>query len=128
VGFYRFRFLLKQANGKLCAAILSGGLDAFTPTIRSLEIINSTIDGISLQATVDVDNPTEYSAVVPFIDVNILANNTLLGHIRVSNLELNRGLNQNLTAIADWAPKSGKRGKAIGRELVSQWISGTFQR
>jgi len=124
VGLCHFRFLLTQANRKLGAAILGGGFDSFTPTVRSLTITNSTANSLSLEATVDVDNPTEYSAVVPFVDVNILVNNTLLGHVRASNLELHHGVNQNLTALADWSPKSGKRGRATGRELLSQWISG----
>lgn len=127
MGLCHFRFLLTQANRKLGAAILGGGFDSFTPTVRSLTITNSTANSLTLEATVDVDNPTEYSAVVPFVDVNILVNNTLLGHVRASNLELHHGVNQNLTALADWSPKSGKRGRAIGRELLSQWISGMFQ-
>ena len=105
---------------------MNGGLDTFKPTVRSLEVTNTTADGITIEATVDVDNPTEYSAIVPYIDVNILANNTLLGHVTARNLELRHGSNQNLTATAVWEPGSGERGKAIGRQLLSQWISGTF--
>jgi hypothetical protein len=123
VGLCHFHFHRTQANGELCAAFLNGGLDAFSPTVKSLTITNTSSNGISLEAVVDIDNPTEYSAVVPFVDVNILFNNTKLGHVTAKGLEFNKGTNQNLSAIAQWGPVSDK-GKAIGRELLSQWISG----
>jgi len=121
VGSY-FHFLHTQANQELRAAMIDGGLDTFTPTIKSLSITNTSLDSMSVQAIVDIDNPTNYSANVPFADVNIMANGTHLGHAIVRNLELRHGLNQNLTMEAVWAPDS--KGKIVGAELLSQWLSG----
>lgn len=76
-----------------------------------------------VEAVVDIDNPTNYSAVIPYADVNILSNGSYVGHTTVRNLQINQGTNINVTATAEWAPK-GAAAKAIGIELLSQWISG----
>jgi hypothetical protein len=104
--------------------MLSGGLDTLMPTIKSLRVTNSTPNAMSLETTIDVENPTEYSAIIPFADVKITVNNTILGHIAVRNLNVSEGLNRNLTVIAEYAPMSGEKGRKTGRELLSQWISG----
>jgi hypothetical protein len=124
VGFYHFRFLQPQANPKLRAAILGDGLDGLKPTIKSLSITNTTSGSMKLVAVADIENPTVYSATIPFADVKILANNTLLGHVTARKLELHKGVNQNLSISATWEP--GDAGRRVGAELLSQWISGMF--
>ena len=71
-------------------------------------------------------NPTEYSATVPFIDINISVNDTILGHATARDVSVVPGPNQDLAVIAVWDPShhSGKKGAHVGRELLSQYISG----
>jgi hypothetical protein len=95
------------------------------PVIKNLEIISTTPDSLLIRTTVDVTNPSNYSATVPFADVHILVNNTLLGHATVRDLVVVPGLNKNLTAEAEWSP--GKDGRSFGSELLSQYISGLCQ-
>jgi len=78
---------------------------------------------MAVEAVVDIENPTDYSANVPFADVNIIANGSFLGHATIRDLELRHGMNRNLTMVAVWAPKSAKD-KKVGSELLSQWLSG----
>jgi len=107
----------------LCVAFANNNLDSLKPKIKSLSIFNATRDGMFLEAVVDIENPTNYSAVIPYADVNILANGSYVGHTTVENLSIYHGPNINVTARAQWAPKDAAA-KAIGRELLSQWISG----
>ena len=43
-----------------------------------MSIIETTKDAITLEASVSFNNPTEYSAMVPFADINILSNGTYM--------------------------------------------------
>jgi hypothetical protein len=86
--------------------------------------VSTTPDSISLTVNVDINNPSNYSAVIPYVNVHILVNDTLLGEATVRNLTVVPGLNSNLSAAAEWAP-IGKHGRHVGRELISQFISGT---
>lgn len=74
-------------------------------------------------------NPTEYSATVPFIDINISVNDTILGHATARDVSVVPGPNHDLAVIAVWDPshKSGKKGAHIGSELLSQYISGMHE-
>lgn len=69
-------------------------------------------------------NPTNYSATVPYIDLNILTNNTFLGHAIARNLTVLPGQNDNLPVTAVWSPTSSPASAAMGREFLSQYISG----
>ncbi len=83
---------------------------------------------MTIQATVNFSNPTDYSAYIPFVRVNILNNDTVLGHMTVKDLNFVPGLNKDVVAEAFWNPLGlgGKGGQKIGRELLSQYISGEF--
>lgn len=71
-------------------------------------------------------NPTEYSAKVPFVDVLILVNGTTLGHATARNIVVVPGVNIKIPIRAVWQPykSSGIDGVAMGRELLSQYVSG----
>ena len=82
---------------------------------------------MTLQGKVNLTNPTQYSATIPYVDINILANDTILGHATVRNVKIVPGNNTNVTVQAVWDPAArGPEGAAIGRELLSQYISGTL--
>ncbi|KAB8621896.1 hypothetical protein FH972_026007 [Carpinus fangiana] len=94
--------------------------------IGNLKITESTPSSLSITAAVNFTNPTKYTATVPYADIHILANDTVLGHGTVRNLFLVPGNNTNAQFSAVWSPSAvdGKKGTKIGRELLSQFISG----
>jgi hypothetical protein len=71
-------------------------------------------------------NPTEYSANVPYVNINILNNKTILGYAVAKDISVKPGRNQNVLIKALWDPSTlgGRNGTIIGRELLSQYISG----
>ncbi|KAL8905898.1 MAG: hypothetical protein Q9171_006497 [Xanthocarpia ochracea] len=114
------------ATGKVYVKPISGGNTTFSPEVGALEILETSKTALTIRAKVNVTNPTEYSATVPFIDINISVNDTVLGHATARDVSVVPGPNQNLAVTAVWNPshQSGKKGAHIGRELLSQYISG----
>lgn len=115
------------AEGKVHVKPISrGGFSDLNPQIGSLEILKTTTSSLQIQAKANITNPTEYSAKIPFININILNNDTILGHVIARDLHIVPGDNTNLVAIAVWNPSvaSGARGGEVGRDLLSQYISG----
>lgn len=107
------------------AAIPSGSLNGLTPQIGDIEILDTTQDAINLQAVVNITNPTEYAAHIPFISVHVLCNDTLIGIASAKNLNVIAGNNTNLVVYATWDPSlSGERGIETGRNLLSEFVSG----
>jgi len=101
------------------------GFPSFNHSVGDLRIVNSTETTLTLQAKVNFTNPTQYSATIPYVDINILTNNTVLGHATVRNVKIVPGNNTNITVQAVWEPSAqGPEGATIGRELLSQYISG----
>jgi len=62
------------------------------------------------------------------MNINLLSNGTIVGQVTVRNISIVPGSNDNLMAEALWDPvtSSGRAGLDQGRELLSQYISGTF--
>ena len=98
------------------------------PKIGSLQILETTKSTLLLEAKINITNPTEYSATVPYVNVNFLNNGTILGHATARDVSVMPGQNHNIVVQALWNPmtQSGKKGADVGRELLSQYISGTF--
>lgn len=107
-------------------AISGGHLAGFSPKIGSLEIMDTTASTLTIQARMNVTNPTEYSATVPYVNINLLSNGTMLGHATAKNISVVPGQNHDIRVTALWDPKapSGEKGLKVGRELLSQYISG----
>lgn len=73
----------------------------------------------------NITNPTEYTAHIPFIGIHILCNDTVVGIARAENLDITAGNNTNLVVGAKWEPSlSGEQGIQIGRDLISEFVSG----
>lgn len=92
----------------------------------NLSIVDTSRTSLTLQAHVNFTNPTNYSATVPYFNINVLVNNTLMGRATVDEAVVRPGNNTNLAVTIRWDPftLSGRKGKDIGRELLSQYISG----
>lgn len=101
-------------------------MTSFSPEVGGLEILDTTETSLTIGAKVNITNPTDYAASVPYIDINISVNNTILGHATARDVSIVPGPNYNLAAEAVWDPftVSGKKGKHTGSELLSQYISG----
>ncbi|KAI9731771.1 MAG: hypothetical protein M1834_004560 [Cirrosporium novae-zelandiae] len=124
------------AEGKVPVHPMTGGgkgghkgSDLFkflNPHVNSLEILETTRTSILLQAQLNLSNPTPYTATVPYASINFLNNNTILGHATVKNLDLKQGNNTDVTVQILWDPRklSGDKGVQVGRDFISQYISG----
>jgi hypothetical protein len=97
----------------------------FSPVVKGITITNTTTDSLTIQSTVDLNNPTDYSASVPYADVYVFCNGSYVGNVTATKLTIKHGVNSNITVSATWSPK-GLEAKSIGRELLSQWISGKY--
>ncbi|KAM3420762.1 hypothetical protein BST61_g4010 [Cercospora zeina] len=102
---------------------LIGGLN---PKITDLNIVNTTKSSLTILAGANITNPTNYTATIPYIDIHIIKNGSLLGHATASNISITTGLNVGLSVEAVYAPidVGGPEARAVGRELISQYISG----
>ncbi|KAH9881203.1 hypothetical protein J1614_001698 [Plenodomus biglobosus] len=102
-----------------------GKLSGVNLKIGNLSIVDTSPTSITLQAHVNLTNPTNYSATVPYFDINILVNGTHLGHATARDIELHPGNNTNLLISAVWDPftSGGAKGKEVGAELLSQYVS-----
>lgn len=107
-------------------AIKRGGVGSFAPKIGNLQILDTGKTSLTLTALVNFTNPTEYSATVPFVDINILTNDTLLGHATAKDIRVVPGNNTNILVTAVWDPRTlgGEEGHQVGVEFLSQYISG----
>ncbi|ETS78838.1 hypothetical protein PFICI_08691 [Pestalotiopsis fici W106-1] len=116
------------AEGKIPVKPLSGGKDSLAqlvPKVRSLKILDTSATSITLQALVNITNPTPYTASVPYFDVHVMSNNTVLGRATVEHVDVVKGVNSEILVTAKWEPSaSGSHGRHVGRELVSQYLSG----
>ena len=104
-------------------AISGGNLTSFSPQVGSLEILETTRSTILLQAKVNITNPTEYSATVPYVNIQMLNNGSVLGNATAEGVSVVPGPNNDIVVKALWKP-DGKRGVKVGRELLSQYVSG----
>lgn len=88
-------------------------------------ILDSTPDSLRLQALVNITNPTPYSAHIPYVNVHILCNGSVIGEVSAEDLEIVTGDNTDLVATAKWKPSmSGEKGMELARNLISQYLSG----
>ncbi|KAK5138346.1 hypothetical protein LTR08_003407 [Meristemomyces frigidus] len=99
---------------------------SFRPRIFDLQILHTTRTSLTLTALVNLTNPTDYAASVPYLDILITTNGSVLGHATVRNLHLAPGENSFMPVTAVWDPaaRGGAEGVGVGRELLSQYISG----
>lgn len=99
---------------------------SFRPKVGDLQILSTAKGSITLGAVVNFTNPTEYTATVPYVDIHIGVNGTLLGHATAENVKVVPGENVGLPVTAVWFPAEygGEEGPVVGKELLSQYISG----
>ena len=107
------------------AALGNDLLGSAAPQVGAVEITDTSPTSISLRASVNITNPTPYSAHIPFISIYIENNGTTLGEARAENIHVKPGNNTNLAVSATWNPSmGGERGIQRGRDLLSEYLSG----
>ncbi|KAI1499801.1 hypothetical protein F5X99DRAFT_388622 [Biscogniauxia marginata] len=120
--------ILKEipAEGKVPVKPLpKGTLSNINPRVGSLKVLDTSVDTITLQALVNITNPTPYTAHVPFVNVHVLKNGSVIGDATIEDVDIAKGLNTNMVVTAKWNPSiGGIIGRQVGRELISQYISG----
>lgn len=81
---------------------------------------------VHFEALVNITNPTEYFATVPYVNIKLLSNGTHLGYAVAETIKVAPGENDNIPIHFTWNPlgSSGKAGIRQGRELLSRYISG----
>jgi hypothetical protein len=98
--------------------------------VGNLSIVDTSPSGMTLQAHVNFTNPTNYSATVPYFNINLLVNGTVIGQGITKDITVHPGNNTNVVVQAIWDPytNGGLEGRLIAREFLSQFISGTYIR
>ena len=101
-------------------------MGGISPKIGNLTIQDTSPTSITLGALVNFTNPTKYSATVPYFNINILVNGTVLGQAIAEDVVVVPGNNTNIPIKAVYDPftNSGMAGKEMGKQLISQYISG----
>lgn len=92
----------------------------------NLTIIDTTLTSITIGALVNLTNPTNYSATVPYVNINVLINDTIVGQAIGEDITVHPGNNTNIAVKIVWDPftHSGDKGRAIGSEFLSKYVSG----
>ncbi len=91
----------------------------------SIRILETTNTSISIEAMVNITNPTPYTAYISQISIHVLSNGSVVGEVRAENLDIRAGNNTNLLVGARWNPSMGGDGGAkVGRDLLSRYLSG----
>ncbi|KAF1358264.1 hypothetical protein EJ07DRAFT_124434 [Lizonia empirigonia] len=108
------------------------GTDGKTPMERlnlkvgDMAIVDTSPTSITLQMNSNFTNPTNYTATIPYFNINVLVNGTLIGSATVENSTVHPGNNSGTVVTVLWDPYTfgGVKGKEVGREWLSQFISG----
>lgn len=100
-------------------------LGSVSPRVGTLQIVDTTRSSLSLEALVNITNPTPYSAHVPFVSLHVESNGTTIGEVFARNINIKPGNNTDLAVSARWSPSiGGEEGVRRGRDLLSGYISG----
>jgi|SRR5690242_4042247 len=95
--------------------------------VGDMAIVDTSPTSITLQMKSNFTNPTNYTATIPYFNINVLVNGTLIGSATVENSTVHPGNNSGTVVTVLWDPYSfgGAKGKQVGAEWLSQFISGT---
>lgn len=116
---------MARAGADRVADLPGDALTNLSPHVSDVRIIRSSSKGIELEALVNITNPTDYTATIPYININIAKNGSILGSATATNLNITKGNNTNLFVTSAWSPSAaGEDGAKIGSELLSQYLSG----
>ncbi|EPS37057.1 hypothetical protein H072_9344 [Dactylellina haptotyla CBS 200.50] len=107
--------------------MIKGGnytLDEVHPQPNEITIISSTRTSVKLGANITFNNPTNYTANIPYINIAFMKNDTLLGNGTARDISVTLGRN-NAIFEAFWAPaEGGDAAWDVGAVLLGDYVSG----
>jgi hypothetical protein len=105
-------FIVRElpASGKVYVKPLSG---SFESTVGDLEILDTTKEKLIFAMAVNLTNPTEYSAKVPYVNISVSSNGTDLGFATAEKVSVVPGTNS-VRVVSSLG----------GREFISKYLSG----
>lgn len=105
---------------------LKDQLRHINPQVFGVDLVDTSETSLVLEAKMNFTNPTNYTATVPYFNVLILSNGSVIGSATVQDLEVGKGNNTNAVARILWDPVTlgDEKSPAIARMLLSQYISG----
>ncbi|KAH6639418.1 hypothetical protein C7974DRAFT_421982 [Boeremia exigua] len=94
--------------------------------VGDMAIVDTSPTSLTLQMKSNFTNPTNYTATIPYFNINVLVNGTHIGSATVENSTVRPGNNSGVVVTVLWDPSNygGEKGKEIGAEWLSQFISG----
>ncbi|KAL5088330.1 hypothetical protein Trisim1_006779 [Trichoderma cf. simile WF8] len=115
------------AKGKIPVKQLPGkSLTKIEPRVSNLVILNTTKHAVHMQASVNITNPTPYTASIPSANVHVYHGELIIGEVIVNHLDVQLGNNSNLVVLATWDPVSlgGEKSHKAAAQLLSDYLSG----
>ncbi|KAK2047473.1 hypothetical protein LZ31DRAFT_551301 [Colletotrichum somersetense] len=95
------------------------------PQVGDVKIISTSSSSMTIEALVNVTNPTPYTAVVPYVNVHIVRDGFVLGSATAENMRVVRGMNTNLVVTATWNPAAGgEASRKVASDMISEYLSG----
>ncbi|KAK6336039.1 hypothetical protein TWF730_003411 [Orbilia blumenaviensis] len=86
--------------------------------------MSSTKTSVRMSAEVTFFNPTNYTAIIPYLNILFIKNGTVLGNGTLVNAAVGRGENH-VAVEAFWAPADGgEDARVIGKTLLDEYVSG----
>ncbi|KEY70394.1 hypothetical protein S7711_06562 [Stachybotrys chartarum IBT 7711] len=104
----------------------ANSLTDLSPQVNDMRIISTTDTGFMMKASINVTNPTPYTASIPHANVHIYEQEAMIGEANATQLDVRLGNNSNLSVSAIWDPQSfgGIDAHRIAKRLLSDYISG----
>lgn len=100
-------------------------LGSISPRVGKVRILDTTSTSMHLEAVVNLTNPTSYTAYVPYVNVHVAKNGSVVGSVTAKHLNITRGDLADVLVTATWNPlEAGDTAGRVGRELLSQYLSG----
>ncbi|GKT57071.1 pre-rRNA processing protein [Colletotrichum tofieldiae] len=95
------------------------------PQVGDVKIISTSSSSMTIEALVNITNPTPYTAVVPYVNIHIVRDGFVLGSATAENMKVVRGMNTNLVVRADWNPAAGgEASRKVASDMISEYLSG----
>ena len=96
------------------------------PRIESLDLADTTESTALVKTTINFTNPSPYAATVPFVDLALFYNGTVVGRVVGKNVSIVPGVNRGIYAELMWSPldSGGLEGVVAGRQMISSYVSG----
>ena len=97
------------------------------PTAKDLSVSNTTPHSMALDIKVQAENPSRWSAVVPYANFHVFDDTILLGNATVENVTIVPGANSfDVHIIWDPLGSGGQEAVEAGEVLIGKYISGQY--